>query len=202
MKTLSLKRLIKNSLFLSLFSLSLGQIGNKTSDLNFIFANNGYGFGFETTKQQNEVLQVGLDLRLYDIRRDEYTTYNEFYNQFGVIGEKSILMIPVYGRINYLLFQNKIANNFKPYIFISAGALIAVDGNENERSFRKKWFEAETQVVPSFSTGFGVDFNSIGQGNSISLGLGYDYFKTKEPIHNKDDYGGIFLYLKYRIKSE
>jgi len=68
--------------------------------------------------------------------------------------------------------------------------------------FVKKWFEAETQVVPSFSTGFGVDFNSIGQGNSISLGLGYDYFKTKEPIHNKDDYGGIFLYLKYRIKSE
>ena len=156
---LTLKKLIKISLFLFLFNFAFGQIGKKSSDLNFIFANNGYGFGFENTKQKNEVLQIGLDLRVYDIRRDEYTVYNEFYNQFGVIGEKSILMIPVYGRINYLLFQDKIANNFKPYFFISAGALIAVDGNENERSFRKKWLEAETQVVPSLSTGFGVEFN-------------------------------------------
>ena len=29
-----------------------------------------------------------------------------------------------------------------------------------------------------------------------------DYLKVKEPIHSKKDYGGAFLYLKYKINRE
>ncbi len=173
----------------------------KNHNINFIFANNGYGFGYELEKFLRDDLSIGTDLRFYDIRADEYPIYDPFYNQYKVIGEKNITMLPLYFKLNYYPFQGKIANNFEPYVLFSFGPMISIDGDETVKSFSKRWSDADTQINPGGSIGFGINFNTNDK-NSLSFGLGYDYLKVKEPIHDKRDYGGAFLYLKYKINRE
>ena len=43
---------------------------DKIQNINFLFANNGYGFGYEYEKFQKSNISIGLDLRFYDIRND------------------------------------------------------------------------------------------------------------------------------------
>ena len=173
----------------------------KSNNINFIIGNNGYGFGYELEKFLRDDLSIGTDLRFYDIRADEYPIYDPFYNQYKVIGEKNITMLPLYFKLNYYPFQGKIANNFEPYVLFSFGPMISIDGDETVKSFSKRWSDADTQINPGGSIGFGINFNTNAQ-NSLSFGLGYDYLKVKEPIHDKRDYGGAFLYLKYKINRE
>ena len=173
----------------------------KSHNLNFMFTNNGYGFGYEFEKFSKENLSIGTDLRFYDIRSDEYPVYDPFVNQYKIIGEKNITMLPLYFRVNYYPFQGKIANNFEPYVLFAIGPMISIDGDENVRSFSKRWSNADTQINPGGSIGFGVNFNTS-TSNTLSFGLGYDYLQVEEPIHDKKDYGGAFLYLKYKINRE
>ena len=173
----------------------------KSNNINFIIGNNGYGFGYELEKFLRDDLSIGTDLRFYDIRADEYPIYDPFYNQYKVIGEKNITMLPLYFKLNYYPFQGKIANNFEPYVLFSFGPMISIDGDETVKSFSKRWSDADTQINPGGSIGFGINFNTNDE-NSLSFGLGYDYLKVKEPIHDKRDYGGAFLYLKYKINRE
>lgn len=170
-------------------------------NLNFMFTNNGYGFGYESEKFLKENLSIGADLRFYDIRSDEYPVYDPFVNQYKIIGEKNITMLPLYLRLNYYPFQGKIANNFEPYLLFALGPMLSIDGDENIRSFSKRWSNAETQISPGGSIGIGINFNTS-TSNTLAFGLGYDYLKVEEPIHGKKDYGGAFLYLKYKINRE
>ncbi len=173
----------------------------KSNNINFIIGNNGYGFGYESERFLKNDLSIGADLRFYDMRADEYPVYDPFYNQYKIIGEKNIVMIPLYFRVNYYPFEGKIANNFQPYMLFSIGSMISIDGDENIKSFSKRWSEADTQFNPGGSIGIGINVNANNT-NSLSFGLGYDYLKAQEPIHEKKDYGGAFLYLKYKIDRE
>ncbi len=197
----SLKTMNKKLLILVILVSNLFAQGNN-QNLNFIFANNGYGFGYEYEKNVRSNLSIGVDLRLYDVRNDEYPIYDPFYNQFQVAGEKDILLFPLLFRTNYYLFDGKIANNFRPYLLFSIGPLIGVDADENISSFKKKWSSTNSQTSLAGSFGFGVNFTSPTMSNTISLGLGYDHFQFVEPFHGKKDFGGGFIYLKYQINRE
>ena len=103
---------------------------DKIQNINFLFANNGYGFGYEYEKFRKSNVSIGVDLRFYDVRNDEYPIYDPFYNQFTVAGEKDILLFPLFFKTNYYLFDGQIANSFRPYLTFSIGPFIAVDGDE------------------------------------------------------------------------
>ena len=179
---LSFKTAVKLILILTISSSLYSQ--EKSNNLNFMFTNNGYGFGYEFEKFSRENLSIGADLRFYDIRSDEYPVYDPFFNQYKVIGEKNITMLPLYFRLNFYPFQGKIANNFEPYILFALGPMISIDGDENIRSFSKRWSEADTQVNPGGSFGFGINFNT-NSSNTLSFGLGYDYLKVKDMLNMK-----------------
>lgn len=195
---------IMNKLYKIIFALTIISSINaqdKIQNINFIFANNGYGFGYEYESFVRSNLSIGADLRLYDIRNDEFPIYDPYFNQFTVAGEKDILLFPLFFRTNYYLFEGRIANNFRPYLTFSIGPFIAVDGDETISSFSKKWRSTESQTNLGGSLGFGVSF-SQSSGNTLSLGLGYDHLKVEREIHSKNDFGGGFLYLKYQINRE
>ncbi len=61
---------------------------DKVQNINFLFANNGYGLGYEYEKFRKSNVSIGVDLRFYDVRNDEYPIYDPFYNQFTVAGRK------------------------------------------------------------------------------------------------------------------
>ena len=174
---------------------------DKMQNINFLFANNGYGFGYEYEAFRKSNVSIGVDLRFYDIRNDEFPVYNPYYNQFTVAGEKDILLFPIFFKTSYYLFDSQIANSFRPYLTFSVGPFIAVDGDETISSFSKKWRSTESQTNLGASLGFGVNF-SQSSGNTLSLGLGYDYLNVEKPIHSKEDFGGGYLFLKYQINRE
>ena len=76
-----------------------------------------------------------------------------------------------------------------------------MDGDETISSFSKKWRSTESQINLGDSLGFGVNFSQP-SGNTLALGLGYDYKKEEKPIHSKEDFGGGYLFLKYQINRE
>jgi hypothetical protein len=160
-------------LLITIFMIGPLNAQDKIQNINFLFANNGFGFGYEYEKFQKSNISIGLDLRFYDVRNDEYPIYDPFYNQFTVAGEKDILLFPLFFRTNYYLFDGQIANSFRPYITFSIGPFIAVDGDETISSFSKKWSSTESQTNLGASMGFGVNFSQP-SGNTLSLGLGYD----------------------------
>ena len=174
---------------------------DKMQNINFLFANNGYGFGYEYEAFRKSNVSIGVDLRFYDIRNDEFPVYNPYYNQFTVAGEKDILLFPIFFKTSYYLFDGQIANSFRPFLTFSVGPFIAVDGDETISSFSKKWRSTESQTNLGASLGFGVNF-SQSSGNTLSLGLGYDYLNVEKPIHSKEDFGGGYLFLKYQINRE
>ena len=93
----NLKTMNKIILFLIIaFSVCSLNAQDKIQNINFLFANNGYGFGYEYEKFQKSNVPIGLDLRFYDVRNDEYPIYDPFYNQFTVAGEKDILLFPLF----------------------------------------------------------------------------------------------------------
>ena len=182
-----------------LLSISLGQ--GKNHNLNFLFANNAYGLAYEYQKFVKDDFSVGADIRFYDIREDEYPVYDPFFNQYSVSGEKSILMFPMYLKLTYYPFQGKIANNFQPFLMLSFGPFLSVDGDEDAGSFSDKWSGAPNQVNFGGSIGFGVNLKTD-QASGFSFGIGYDHLQVDEPIHDKEDFGGGFLYLQYRLGRE
>ena len=183
------------------FSICSLNAQDKVQNINFLFANNGYGLGYEYEKFRKSNVSFGVDLRFYDVRNDEYPIYDPFYNQFTVAGEKDILLFPLFFKTNYYLFDGQIANSFRPYLTFSIGPFIAVDGDETISSFSKKWRSTESQTNLGASLGLGVNF-SQSSGNTLALGLGYDYLNVDNPIHSKEDFGGGYLFLKYQINRE
>ena len=173
----------------------------KNHNLNFLFANNAYGLSYEYQRFVKPDLSIGADLRFYDIRNDEYPVYDPFYNQYNVSGEKNILMFPMYIRFNYYPFKDKIANNFQPFLLLSFGPFVAIDGDEDASSFSDKWSGAPTQVNLGGSIGFGVNLKTD-RSSGFSFGIAYDHLQVDEPIHDQEDFGGVFLYLQYRLGRE
>ena len=88
-------KIMNKAIFLLLIALTVGSLNaqDKIQNINFLFANNGYGFGYEYEKFRKSNVSIGLDLRFYDIRNDEFPIYDPFYNQFTVAGEKDILLL-------------------------------------------------------------------------------------------------------------
>ena len=66
---LSFKTAVKLILILTISSSLYSQ--EKSNNLNFMFTNNGYGFGYEFEKFSRENLSIGADLRFYDILKNE-----------------------------------------------------------------------------------------------------------------------------------
>ena len=101
-------KIMNKTIFLLLIALTIGSLNaqDKIQNINFLFANNGYGFGYEYEKFRKSNVSIGLDLRFYDIRNDEFPIYDPFYNQFTVAGEKDILLFPLFFKTNYSCLIN------------------------------------------------------------------------------------------------
>ena len=174
---------------------------DKVQNINFIFANKGYGFGYDYESFIRTNHSIGLDLRFYDIRDDEFAVYNPYSNQINIAGEKDILLIPIFFKSNFYLPNNRIENNIKPFLTFSIGPFIAIDADENISSFSEKWTSTKSQTNLGTSLGVGINFYLI-SGNRISVGVGYDHFNVDKPIHSIENFGGGFLFFKYQIGRE
>ena len=77
-----------------------------------------------------------------------------------------------------------------------------MDGNENEQSFRSRWFENSESYV-SFGTQlvFGISFVQP-SGSIISPSIGYEFLPLNQRLDGRDNYDGFTINLNFiRNKS-
>lgn len=153
--------------------------------------NEGSGFGgyFEYSlknadrlvAQLNFVTVSGDDYPLYYY--DYYTGQTYYYESAD---KRRLMFLPVYVGYKKILFADQIANNFRPYLEVLGGAVMALDP-PNISDFTERIRLMTTAWAPGYQIGGGVDF-IYGPGVIVSLFAGYDYVKFGHKIDLPETY--------------
>jgi hypothetical protein len=189
--------------------------------LALIQTDNGGGIGgfFEWALNSNSHLTANLNLII--VRGDnDYPIYNYYYYYYGdyYVTERLdktrlnfAALLVGYKRI---LLSQKLANNFRPFLFVEAGPLIAIDPpNDPDFSYRIK--NIDYYYNGTAHIGAGIDFATLPRA-LISLFVGYEYIRFPNKIDvpeyltdgydpvkvydGKQDYSGIIVKISFGKK--
>jgi hypothetical protein len=141
--------------------------------------------------------KIGLDLRFWDIRaRDEFVIYDYYTNQTYTVNEKSLVILPLFGTVDYFPFADKIVNTFAPFVTVKAGPLVSLDGDESRDRFIDRWRAMQTHVTFGGYVGVGAELLMAG-GNVISLGVGWDILPMMGRVDGETHYNGVVIQFAF-----
>ncbi|MBT3478820.1 MAG: hypothetical protein HOA15_09490 [Candidatus Marinimicrobia bacterium] len=157
----------------------------------------GFGVIFSGNWQIKRDMTVGFETRYYDIKNDtELPVYDPYTGNSYNVGDKALFMIPIYGTMKWFPFEGKIANNFSPFVAVKLGPVLAVDGNEEYRSFKSRWRKASTLGTYGGQIVFGVQFLKMG-GGAITPSIGYEFIPMGEEVDGRDNYNGMAINISF-----
>lgn len=190
--------------------------------LAYVQTNNGGGVGGFYEYALNSANHLIANLNLIIVRGDNdypmYDYYSSYYYGTPYYYERydktRLNFLSLQLGYKRLLFTDKLANNFRPFLFINAGPVLAIDPpNIGDWSERMKNIEYHWNGAAHF--GAGVDFLT-GPKSLISLYAGYEYlsFPSKIDIPNemppadlrdlfytgKRDFSGIVIRISFGKK--
>jgi len=161
----------------------------------------GSGIHFIGSWQLKENLFYGFEARYYDIKNEtEIPVYNQYTGQYINVGDKALILLPVYATMRWLPFEGKIANNFSPFVQVKGGPLLAIDGNEEYRKFNKRWRKAPTFTSYGAQIVIGVSFLQMG-GSSISPSIGFEFLPMGQTVDDKKQYGGTTINITWTFAN-
>jgi len=150
--------------------------------LSLIQSSNGTGVGGFWEVATPHSNRFGFHVNLLMFRgKNDYPIY-DYYT--GLTYERSdkrrLTLLPVYATYKQMLFVDQIANNFRPYLSLSAGPTIAFDP-PNVPEFSTRWKKMQVKYTLSIRTGLGLDF-LYGPQTIVSLFMGYNYLHFLQKI--------------------
>ena len=163
--------------FQLLFAQNIVPIDNvkaKFTGLSYIQITNGAGIGGFYEKYFAKSHRVGIEGNFILARgENEYPVYNYYYGYYMErTNKKRLSFLNVNLRYKKVLFVDKIANNFRPFLLVSAGPVVAFDP-PNVEKFSKRIKNIDTKFSLNSNVGIGLDF--LYQGNSgMSFFVGYN----------------------------
>ncbi|MDD5230700.1 MAG: hypothetical protein PHC43_05180 [Candidatus Marinimicrobia bacterium] len=173
------------------------------SGLSIFQTNEGTGFGgyFEYSLKNADRLAAQLNFTI--VSGDDYPIYNydPYYDQIYYYEnpvKRRLMFLSFYGGYKKVLFADKIANNFRPFIGCMGGAVMALDP-PNIPEFGKRIKKMTTAWAPAFQFGGGIDF-LYGPGTLVSLFAGYEYLRFAHKIDLPQPYydiSGIYYVSRY-----
>ncbi|MEA1880798.1 MAG: hypothetical protein U9N31_00105 [Candidatus Marinimicrobia bacterium] len=191
-----MKKIIVVLCFGMVFSFSQTQM---QKSLGGMMGTRGFGLVFSGQWQLKQDLAVGFETRYYDIKNDtELPIYNQYTGQSYNVGDKALFMIPVFGTVKWFPFEGKIANNFSPFVALKLGPVLAVDGKEEYRKFKKRWGKASTSTYYGSQIVFGVAFRQRG-GGTISPSIGFEFLPMGKEIDGRSNYDGVAINITWII---
>jgi len=110
------------------------------------------------------------------------------------VDKRRLALWPLQVGMKQILFQDQIANNFRPFLELAAGPVLALDP-PNVPDFEERLKNIRTHWAPGLRLGGGVDF-LYGPGMMVSLFVGYDLIKFARLIDKPDPdlyYEGVEL---------
>jgi len=164
----------------------------KYGGFSIIQTTNGTGFGgyFEWSLNASNRLIASLHWLIVRGKND-YPIYDPYYDPYGYYAferyDKTRLnLLPVQLGYKRILFVDKLANNFRPFLHLSAGPVIAIDP-PNIPDFSDRMKNIKIFFTTAVSIGAGIDF-SYQPGTLISLFVGYDYLKFNHKIDKPEEF--------------
>jgi hypothetical protein len=156
----------------------------KYGGFSIIQSNNGAGFGgfYEYAINASSRLTANIHLLIVHGKND-YPIYNP-YDPYGYTYERAdktrLSFIPVLVGYKRILFVDKLANNFRPYLQIDGGFVTALDP-ANVPDFSDRMKNMEVYYTGILRAGAGMDFMTTPR-TLISVFLGYEYLKFANKI--------------------
>ena len=160
------------------------------SGLSYVQITNGAGVGGFYEKYFAKSHRIGIDVGFIIARgENEYPVYNYYYGQYMERTDKRRLsFLNVDLRYKKILFVDKIANNFRPFILASAGPVIAFDP-PNIPEISERFKNIKTTISGNATVGLGIDFLYSGD-MGMAFFAGYNYMrfgKKLDPDANLDE---------------
>ncbi|MCF7885617.1 MAG: hypothetical protein K9M80_03895 [Candidatus Marinimicrobia bacterium] len=189
---------IKKSLFLLIFLLlssgsafsqdmfPIDNPRNRIAGLALFQTSSGAGVGGFYEKHISSSDKIGAIARLI-VQRGEndypVTYYDPYYGGRYTMersDKRRISMLETYFSYKKLFFTDMIANNFRPYVQLNAGPVIAFDP-PNVPEFKTRMKNISTAFTVGANINIGVDF-LWDSSTSFSISFGYDYLKFRDKL--------------------
>ena len=181
-----MKKLITILFLLNLFSPIHSQFKR---GLGFGTGTWGSGFHFSGEWQLDDDKYYGFEIRFIDIKNEEeLPVYNPYTGNSFNVGDKALIMFPIYAKIRYLPFEGKIANNFSPFIELKLGPNFAIDGDGDARRFADRWKGAPSHTSYGGQIVMGAAFLQM-SGAVISPSIGYEFLPFGQSIDGTFTFG-------------
>lgn len=156
----------------------------------------GTGMFYQKVWSSNQSLQWLIQGRFFDVKGEEYMmVYDPYYNQYKSVGDKYVLLIPLFCGVKYFPFADQIANNFAPYLTAQTGPVITVDGADNEK-FMERWQRSQSYLTLGAFIGIGADFLMYNN-MLVSAGAGMDILPMNGKIDDEKHYSGAILHIAF-----
>ena len=189
-----MKKLITILFLLNLFSRINSQFKR---GLGFGTGTWGSGFHFSGEWQLDDDKYYGFEIRFIDIKNEEeLPVYNPYTGNSFNVGDKALIMFPIYAKIRYLPFEGKIANNFSPFIELKLGPNFAIDGDGDARRFADRWKGAPSHTSYGCQIVMGAAFLQM-SGAVISPSIGYEFLPFGQSIDGRRSYDGTTINVTF-----
>ena len=157
----------------------------------------GSGLHFSGDWQLKSDIIAGFEIRYFDIKNEaELPVYNPYTGEQFNVGDKALIMFPMFGTIRWLPFEGKIANNFSPFVSAKLGPVLAIDGNAEHRSFKNRWRKAPTIFTYGGQIVIGVSFRQL-SGSVISPSIGYELLPMGQTVDDRKSYDGTTINITW-----
>ncbi len=189
-----MKKLITILFLLNLFSPIHSQFKR---GLGFGTGTWGSGFHFSGEWQLDDDKYYGFEIRFIDIKNEEeLPVYNPYTGNSFNVGDKALIMFPIYAKIRYLPFEGKIANNFSPFIELKLGPNFAIDGDGAARRYADRWTGAPSYTPYGGQIVMGAAFLQM-SGAVLSLSIGYEFLPFGQSIDGRRSYDGTTINVTF-----
>jgi hypothetical protein len=182
--------------------------------MDIIFSEGGFGLGTFLRHDFSRTLTGTFDISLSEAKDEREIQYYDYYTRDTYVYNKKyrVFIVPVYFGLQYRLFSESVADNFRPYVNFAVGPTILAYNpyyeGEGDYAQQVDFFAAIPRTRAKYTAGgyvgiganFGMDKKSL-----IGINLRYYYAKIfNDGIESlegrmKDEFGGFFFTINLGI---
>ncbi len=187
--------------------------------INLMLSNNGFGFGAFYRKRETADLSWSASLAVSDVKDDQEVTYYDIYGRsYSPFKKNRLLLIPLFAGVEYRLFRDEIADNFRPYISAAVGPAVMMitpyqravvteiaPGQTITEYQQIEFFESLKYATAQYTVGgyigAGAYFGTEG-GTLSGVSIRYYFVPFREGIETLEgvyvnNFGGLYITLNF-----
>jgi len=175
-------------------SIPIDDPSGKYGGVSLVQSDRGTGAGLYYEWSLNSANRIGAHANLLVVRgKNDYPLYDPWTGYtFERHDKKRLILLPVFATYKRVLFVDKIANNFRPFLAAAAGPIISFDP-PNIPDFADRMKDIQVGATFGARVGIGMDFLYT-MGTLISLFIGYEQIEFADALDGSDNYDGIKNY--------